>query len=156
MDDRTEYKQKLIARIAALQSELNAARAEFRTLEEETLTTAIVLNEPLYSSPAQLIVSGWSDENEPQNIPIVKPSILIGRGDDCDIVINRREISRQHLRIFRVGNLYFAQDLESRNGTWTRLGQLSTQQLTNGEVINLARVAEIKFVQLNPSFIDLV
>ena len=156
MDDHAEYKRKLIVTIATLQFELNAAHAELRKLEEETQTVPILPREPVHSSPAQLIVSAWSDKGEPQNVHLVKPSIVIGRDDTCDIVINRREVSRQHLRIYRVGNLYFAQDLESRNGTSTRSGPLTTKQLTNGVVINLARVVQIKFVELNSSFVDVI
>src|SRR5262245_8375755 len=44
-------------------------------------------------------------------------STVLGRGADCDIVLNVREASREHARIWRVGGKFFIEDLGSRNGT---------------------------------------
>ncbi|UCB50192.1 MAG: FHA domain-containing protein [Deltaproteobacteria bacterium] len=43
---------------------------------------------------------------------------FVGRAPDNDIQINDRSVSRKHLRIFRRGDQFFIEDLNSQNGTW--------------------------------------
>lgn len=45
------------------------------------------------------------------------PSYTLGRGHDCEIQLEVAAVSRRHVRIFRQGNDYFIEDLQSRNGT---------------------------------------
>jgi sigma-B regulation protein RsbU (phosphoserine phosphatase) len=46
-----------------------------------------------------------------------KHEFVIGRSGFCDIVLNKRSISREHARIFEKNGEYFIEDLESLNGT---------------------------------------
>lgn len=46
-----------------------------------------------------------------------KNRVVIGRGDDCDIVLPDPQISRRHVSIEKVGNNYFVTD-HSLNGTY--------------------------------------
>lgn len=43
--------------------------------------------------------------------------IMIGRGDDCDLHLNSKFVSRHHALIFREGNAVYIEDLNSFNGT---------------------------------------
>lgn len=43
---------------------------------------------------------------------------FVGRAPDNDIQINDRSVSRRHLRIFKRGDQFFIEDLNSQNGTW--------------------------------------
>ena len=43
---------------------------------------------------------------------------FVGRAPDNDIQINDRSVSRKHLRIFKRGDHFFVEDLNSQNGTW--------------------------------------
>lgn len=45
-------------------------------------------------------------------------NFVIGRSGFCDIVLNKRSISREHARIFEDGGEYYITDLESINGTF--------------------------------------
>lgn len=45
-------------------------------------------------------------------------SIVIGRHDTCDIIINEVRISRQHTRLFVQNERIFVQDLGSKNKTY--------------------------------------
>lgn len=43
---------------------------------------------------------------------------LIGRGPKCDLVIEDREVSREHVKVIRKGYAVFVQDLSSTRGSW--------------------------------------
>lgn len=75
-------------------------------------------------------------------------SVIIGRSDEeADVVIPERQISRQHIRIFRDGKQYFVEDLNSRNGTWIDNEQLKgKRELRDGAEIHLARVMRLQFI----------
>jgi len=47
-----------------------------------------------------------------------KSSIFLGRSSDNDIQIEDGAISRTHLKIFRIGEMLFIEDLKSTNGTF--------------------------------------
>ncbi len=42
---------------------------------------------------------------------------IIGRTDDCQLILNHSSISKQHVEIHYDGDHYFLQDLKSKNGT---------------------------------------
>jgi diguanylate cyclase (GGDEF)-like protein len=50
--------------------------------------------------------------------PLGSDEIVLGRGSDCDIQIDRDSVSRKHARIFRVGDQWFVEDLGSTNGSY--------------------------------------
>ena len=43
-------------------------------------------------------------------------SYVVGRGDDCDLVLSDEDLSRRHLLVTRRGSLVLVQDLGSKNG----------------------------------------
>ncbi|NIA21114.1 MAG: FHA domain-containing protein [Anaerolineaceae bacterium] len=51
-------------------------------------------------------------------IPATKNSLLIGRQDDCDLVISSAKVSRQHCRIDISDDTASLADLGSGNGTF--------------------------------------
>jgi DNA-binding winged helix-turn-helix (wHTH) protein len=88
------------------------------------------------------------DENQPaQQWPMTKDDIVIGRGEECDIVLAERQISRQHIRIYRQGDGYIIQDLESKNGTWVNGQQLKGErELRDGDEVHVALAVRIRFI----------
>jgi ABC-type multidrug transport system ATPase subunit/pSer/pThr/pTyr-binding forkhead associated (FHA) protein len=52
-----------------------------------------------------------------QEFRLTSDDVLIGRGEECDLTLNRREVSRQHARLRRMGNEFQITDLGSSNGT---------------------------------------
>jgi hypothetical protein len=88
-----------------------------------------------------------SDKVSEAQKTLVKDSTIIGRGEDCDVVIPERQVSRQHIRIYHEGESWIIQDLESRNGTWINGHKLTGEQrLYDDDEINLALAVKIKFV----------
>jgi diguanylate cyclase (GGDEF)-like protein len=58
---------------------------------------------------------------------------LIGRGSDNTIRINEKSVSRTHVKVVRVNEKYYIEDLRSKNGTWV-----------NGNVIDAGRRVEVQ------------
>lgn len=52
-----------------------------------------------------------------KNYPLHRGSITIGRGVDCELVLNSISVSRHHARVFFHNGAYFIEDTGSRNGT---------------------------------------
>ncbi len=43
---------------------------------------------------------------------------VVGRGSNCDLVVDDREVSREHVKIVRRGYNVYVQDLSSTRGSW--------------------------------------
>ncbi|MBT8492679.1 MAG: diguanylate cyclase [Deltaproteobacteria bacterium] len=50
--------------------------------------------------------------------PLTGEEIVVGRGSDCDVQIDRDSVSRRHARVFCEGNQWFVEDLGSTNGSY--------------------------------------
>ncbi len=68
---------------------------------------------------------------------IEKSEISIGRGTDCDVVLNDRTASRKHLLIRRVGATFVAQDLGSGNGTQVNGEKITQRELSGDDVLKI-------------------
>jgi pSer/pThr/pTyr-binding forkhead associated (FHA) protein len=47
-----------------------------------------------------------------------RDELIVGRLAYCDIIINQKNVSRQHARLLSSGGDYFVEDLNSTNGTF--------------------------------------
>jgi diguanylate cyclase (GGDEF)-like protein len=71
---------------------------------------------------------------------------VIGRGSQCDLSIDDGALSRRHCRVFRSGDTFVIEDLDSRNGTRVDGGAISfAVPLREGAIIHLASSVAIKF-----------
>ena len=76
-----------------------------------------------------------------QGFLLDRPVISLGRGSECEIVINDVSISRRHAQILRQANGYFVQDLESRNGTTVNGEPLHEPRLLHiGDIVCLGSI----------------
>ena len=48
---------------------------------------------------------------------LTRNEIVLGRGADCDIQVDRDSVSRRHARVFRTGESWSVEDLQSTNGS---------------------------------------
>ncbi|MBZ0088968.1 MAG: FHA domain-containing protein, partial [Thermoanaerobaculia bacterium] len=51
-----------------------------------------------------------------REIPLEGRPLVLGRADDCDIVISAPSVSRRHARIEREGETFLVRDSGSANG----------------------------------------
>ncbi len=78
---------------------------------------------------------------------LAQDTTTIGRGEECDIVLPERQVSRQHIRIFKEDDVYYVEDLESKNGTWINGQQLKgMRRLYDGDKIDLALAVRLEFI----------
>ncbi|RKY23064.1 MAG: hypothetical protein DRP79_09800, partial [Planctomycetota bacterium] len=71
---------------------------------------------------------------------------VCGRDENCDIVIDHPQVSRNHLSVMVGPEGVVVQDLNSRNGTFVNgLRVKNTAQLKNGDTIALGKYL-LKFV----------
>lgn len=77
----------------------------------------------------------------------IKTSVLLGREENCDIVINDRQVSRHHARILKNERGASLEDLASKNGTFLN-GSLIHDPvvLQDGDVIQIAVAQKFLFL----------
>ncbi len=79
--------------------------------------------------------------------PLNKTEFVIGRGEDCDIVLPDRQVSRHHFRVVRDDNGYNVEDLGSKNGTYINGAPVrGSMQLQDGDEIQVALSVRLLFV----------
>jgi len=67
----------------------------------------------------------------------LKDVVVLGRHEECDVIIFDRRASRKHARLEKVGEHYFVEDLGSRNGTLVNDQPVSRQILKDGDEITI-------------------
>ncbi len=73
--------------------------------------------------------------------------VILGRGEECTLILSERQVSRQHVRIFKQTDSYYLEDLESRNGTWVNGDQLKgVRRLVDGDRIRLAVSVNVQYI----------
>ena len=65
--------------------------------------------------------------------------LLIGRLENCDIVLDSPEVSRRHAMIRQVCDQYSLEDLDSSNGTYLNNEPIKTAQLHAGDLIQISK-----------------
>ncbi len=82
---------------------------------------------------------------------VEKEKVIIGRGEDCDVVLRERQVSRRHAQVRRLDSAasltYVLEDLGSRNGTCLN-GREVTEPciLQDGDEIQIALCVRLSFV----------
>ncbi len=64
-------------------------------------------------------------------------STVIGRRDDCDIVLNGPKVSRRHAQISSSADGLLLVDLASVNGTLLNGIQITSERLAHGDVVTI-------------------
>jgi hypothetical protein len=76
-----------------------------------------------------------------------KSEFVVGRGEDCEVVLPDRQVSRRHFRIVRDEDGYSVEDLGSKNGTYVNGAAVrGSVQLQDGDEIQVALSVRLLFV----------
>ncbi len=77
-----------------------------------------------------------------EQFEINQNEVMIGRGKNCDIILNDKKASRKNSIIKRVGLNFIIQDLESANGTYVNGNKVQEAELSGEDLI---RVGSVEF-----------
>ncbi len=101
--------------------------------------------EVLELDPAELVVV--SSNFAGQTFPLDQEEIVIGRGEECDIIIDHRSVSTTHAKIVRQSqDNYKIVDLNSSNGVKVSGKEYKSTHLERGDIIQLGHV-KFRFVE---------
>ena len=75
-------------------------------------------------------------------IPIDRAVILVGRGEDCDVLITgSKKISRKHCCLVQSDQCFLIRDLGSTNGVWVNGKRVDQEaEITEGDRVAIADV----------------
>ncbi len=73
-------------------------------------------------------------------------AVILGRHTSADVVLDDAGVSRQHVRIERIGEEYFVIDLNSRNGTFLRGKSVVREMIHDGDILQLGPRVSFRFV----------
>ena len=69
-------------------------------------------------------------------IPIDKDPFMVGRKQDCDLILQAPEVSRNHARLYRKSGCLYVKDLRSTNGTFVNKKRVDSEYpVRNGDVL---------------------
>ena len=119
------------------------AASEQRAVAEQVLETAARLERevrareappPIPSGP----IEGRTHElvlvrEDGAEIPVQSDRFVIGRGRECDLVIDSSKVSREHAAVVREGDGWAIEDLSSANGTWYRRARVDRRRIEDGD-----------------------
>ncbi|UCD51367.1 MAG: FHA domain-containing protein [Phycisphaerales bacterium] len=85
--------------------------------------------------PTRLTIRG-GDKN--WQVDLNPEGTLIGRSPACDVVINSREVSRRHARVFRAPSAcWMIEDLGSSNSTFVNGKRVKTYPVLPGDIVGI-------------------
>lgn len=82
----------------------------------------------------ELVPQGGGDP-----IPLLKPSLLVGRRESCDIVLRFPNVSSRHCELTLTDGHWYVKDLGSSNGTKVNGTRVSEQRLDPGDKLSVAK-----------------
>lgn len=107
---------------------VNGVKITSKTLSKGDIVT--LGSKFVFDWEARLTLEGGSPSARVDSPPNGKSEFIIGRDPSCDRQIDNIKVSRKHCRIFKKGNTWLLEDLNSSNGTF-----LNGLKVTNSEIL---------------------
>ncbi len=79
----------------------------------------------------------WVQADDGGEVQVAPGRFVIGRGDNCNLVIDSLRVSREHASVQIVGKEVIIEDLGSSNGTWYNGEKVDRRLVVNGDEIVL-------------------
>jgi hypothetical protein len=94
------------------------------------------------------ILIAYEGDLEGERWVLEQDHTLIGRSSDCDVVLPKRQVSRQHAAVERADGGYLLRDLASKNGTYVNGQRVRGEpyRLKDGDEIQIALCVKLGFV----------
>ncbi len=80
-----------------------------------------------------------------QRFELCGDDMILGRGADADLIIDRDAVSRRHARLYRKEGVWHLCDLQSTNGTYVNDSLVQDQPLRHGEHLKIG-TAVFRFI----------
>jgi subtilisin family serine protease len=107
------------------------------------------------SSLPPTFLRGEAGPRSGQRLAVGRPSFVLGRGPENDLVIDSAPISRQHARLEFRGDRWHLYDLDSANGTFLNHQRLtSPQPLHDGDLVSVGDAAFLFQTEPIPRALD--
>lgn len=87
-----------------------------------------------YTMPGIRVKNGPS---QGQTFTITENALIIGRDESCEVSLLDKGASRQHAEIFKIGDMCFIRDLESKNGTFVNDNRITEEMLRDGDRVQI-------------------
>ncbi|MBX9625591.1 MAG: FHA domain-containing protein [Gemmataceae bacterium] len=75
-------------------------------------------------------------------VPLAEPIVLVGRDDECDLILASKRVSRMHCCLAEVNGRLVVRDLGSTNGVRVNGGKVAEARLAEGDEV---RIGPFKF-----------
>ncbi len=72
-------------------------------------------------------------------IPFLKKTLLVGRRENCDIVLRFSNVSAHHCQLTVNGGYWHVRDLQSRNGLKVNGARVTEKRLDPGDILSIAK-----------------
>src|SRR4051812_46429246 len=89
----------------------------------------------------QAVLIMFRSDGQRRSFSISREMTVIGRRQDCDLMIPLGEVSRKHCRIIRDGDTLRLEDLGSSNGTFHNGRRIQETALAAGDTISVGPVS---------------
>jgi diguanylate cyclase (GGDEF)-like protein len=113
--------------------------------EWKTRITKVQIVKPQASGESCLVLIYPPGPDMGKRFPLDRDEVVLGRGSDCDVQIDRDSVSRRHCRVFRVGDQWFAEDLQSTNGSYVNDVPIQRAPLRDSDFLKIG-AAIFKFL----------
>jgi two-component system cell cycle response regulator len=80
-----------------------------------------------------------------KRFPLTRSEVVLGRGADCDIQVDRDSVSRRHARVYRTGDTWTVEDLQSTNGSYVNDVPVTKSVLRDADFVKIG-AAIFKFL----------
>jgi hypothetical protein len=142
-EEATDPRSEKTGQAPALEVRAEATNVQ-PALEETTDARAKVVDEPPEDEPREhtvlvrpsKAVRVWVKSASSEEL-VVGGRFVIGRGPQCNLVIDSLRVSREHLAVEVVGKDVVIEDLGSSNGTWVNGQKVTRHMVTAGDEIFL-------------------
>ena len=96
----------------------------------------------------------FKSNGDRKDFPLVKPKVVVGRKNTCDLRIPLPSVSRQHFAIEQDGDAVTLRDLGSSNGTFYNDERVMEAELSAGDQVKVGPVVFVVVIDGVPAEVD--